>query len=198
MLFEEYRETIIKSNEYLALMSSYRNKEIEAVYTRQDLIKSWNCLYNDIEKNYHNNIYKKSTVSKSKVVVYSPLKKIDFKKNLKDFENYYDKYYNAKKNNNKKKMVCTKTIRIENVDDDGFKLPHLAPPAVIITLNSDVDDDKPISEVIKTLKNVHKKPKKLSIMDLIKINLDKKRALEVKNMYFLPSSMSFVPASFFK
>ena len=89
------------------------------------------------------------------------------------------------------KKLFIKTIKISFLEENEKHLT--VKPAVSIVISSLANDKKPLRQILSDLKATHKRPKKLSYFDLIKIKIDKKRAHEVKKMYFQSSSMSFVP-----
>jgi hypothetical protein len=186
MLIEDYREKIIKLNESLEFLK-YRdeNRQSLTVYKRPELKKSWDSLYN-------NNPVARSTMNK----IYYYQKRKEIKQN---FSQKYKK--RMKKNFKDENKDSVKIININLFENDGhddddnnFSLPKITIPAVKISLVSKGNNKKlTTEEVLKGLKG-SKRPKKLSLTDLVKIKMDKKKAFEAKNLYFQASTNSFVPA----
>jgi hypothetical protein len=182
MLIEDYREKIIKLNESLEFLK-YRdeNRQSLTVYKRPELKKSWDSLY-------INNPVARSTMNK---IYYYPKRK-EIKQN---FSQKYKKI--MKKNFKDENKDSVKIINInlfENDDDNNFSLPKITTPAVKITLVSKCNNKKLTTEEVLKCLNGSKRPKKLSLTDLVKIKMDKKKAFEAKNLYFQASTKSFVPA----
>ena len=183
MLIEDYREKIIKLNESLEFLK-YRDKKKETfmVYKRPELIKSWNCLYNN-----NDNQFVGSTMNK--IYYYHQNKEINENSCQK-----YNKIMNKKLKKEKKENIeFIKTININLFENDkDFSLPKIITPAVKISVVSNFNNKKSTSEIVNGFTR-SKRPKQLLLTDLLKINMDIKKALEARHLYFQSSSMSFVP-----
>lgn len=186
MLLEDYREKIIKSNEILEILKHCGKNKPIAVYRRTDLVKSWNCLYNKISqlqsiKSTMNTIYNHHSVPNKFKYVNSNCEQLNTRINHK----------NEKTKENKENRKLIKTINI-NFFEKNEPLPPIVKPAIRISFFSSAKYNKSPGEILSSLN--FKRPKKLPLIDLLRIKMDRKRVAEVRNLYFQSSSMSFVPA----